>query len=308
MRSLNMEEIMRTQGTQGVTGTESKAGKRKPAAGKILLLLLVFGAACLLWHQSGIYAFAQGTATVLAESGKIRQTPSTDSTVLASVKKDDTLTVTAQTTDSQGYTWYKVFVNGQSLGYVRADLVNVTGDIPTESAQTAADTASSQTSGEGTGADSNTGSTQVTVGAGNSTDTQTAQEVPVTSSPSTAAAGRTTAAVRVRKGAGTNHDVAGNAQAGTEVSILGESADGSGTLWYQVSFQGGNGTVNGFIRNDYLEITEYVQEAPAEEIPAEGELPQEEVPAQEVPSENNDYYLKYMENSEAATAIFLMSF
>lgn len=264
-----------------------------------ILFSLVFS--FVLWQEQSIEAFAQGTAEVTANSGKIREKASTDSTVLASVKKGDSLDVTASTTDSAGYTWYKVFVNGQSQGYIRGDLVSVEGTIPAEAAgsSTTGSSAASGSTASGGGGNVTTvgsGGNVTTVGSGQSTttaagntdsgDTATAMSV----SPSQVVRAKVTEQVRVRKGPGTkDYDVVGSANAATEVTVSGEAVDGEGKTWYQVSFSQSGSTVNGFIREDFLEILETA--APETEEVASAEEPVEE----EAPV-NEDFYLKYVQN------------
>ncbi len=96
--------------------------------------------------------------------------------------------------------------------------------------------------------------------------------------------------VRVRKGAGTTYDIVTSAEANTQVSVSGEARDGEDMLWYQISYNEADKTVNGFIREDYLEVVETAQAPePAEEEPVT-EPQGEPAPA------NEDYNLKYMEN------------
>ena len=78
---------------------------------KLFLLAAVLVLQMVILGQTTITANAQGTAKVTADSGKIRKTPDTSADVLGSVKENDKLTVIAQTTASDGYTWYKVFVD-----------------------------------------------------------------------------------------------------------------------------------------------------------------------------------------------------
>ena len=103
----------------------------------LVAVLLIWTA---FWGQSSLVVSAQGKAKVTASSGKIRESADTDSEVLASVKDGDKLDVIAQTTDSDGYTWYKVYVDDTTTGYIRADLVGeVSGTIKTESASDSSD-------------------------------------------------------------------------------------------------------------------------------------------------------------------------
>ena len=56
--------------------------------------------------------------------------------------------------------------------------------------------------------------------------------------------------VNVRKGAGTNYNVVATLAKGTEVKVVGEGKDSSGTLWYKIKFSGGEG----YIRHDFITL------------------------------------------------------
>ena len=245
---------------------------------------------------------AQGTATVAAASGKIRESADTSSSVMASVKQNDKLDITAQTTSGDGYTWYKVFVDGSKQGYIRADLVNnVEGSIPKESADAAKSSSSDDKSNLSE-------QSQITeVGSDNKKAESTADDnaekeqnessEPVSVSPSTVIAAKVIGAtVRVRETPSTKGKVKGSAKVDTEVTVSGETTDADGKTWYQVSYNSGDSTVNGFIRSDFLEAT---QTAEPTTVEAETEAPVEEVP------ENNDYEVKYEENDEGTMEWFL---
>lgn len=243
--------------------------------GKLCLLAALFLMQAILVQQSSLTVNAQGKATVTASSGKIRESASTSSTVMASVSKNDKLDVLAQTTDADGYTWYKVYVNGTDTGYIRADLVGeVSGSVSSESASSS-DSAS--------------------------TNEQTAQQTEFVQVTDTdVAAGKVTGeSVNVRENPSTNASVAGKATGGTEVTISGEATDSSGKTWYQVSY----GDVTGFIRSDFLEITQTVEAEP-EEVEEEAEEPAEEV-AEPV---NQDYELVYEANTEGVDEWFLYDY
>lgn len=251
--------------------------KRFTLWGKLCLLAALFVVEAVIIQQTSLTVNAQGKTTVTASSGKIRESASTSSDVMASVTKGNELDVLAQTTDADGYTWYKVYVNGSDTGYIRADLVgNVTGSVSTESAS-----------------------------ASNATDDNEDQPVQqqtefVQVTESDAAAGKVTgASVNVRENPSTNASVAGKATGGTEVSITGQATDGSGKIWYQVSY----GDVIGFIRSDFLEITQKV-EAIVEETAPEVEEPLEEEPA----PVNKDYELVYEANAEGVEEWFLYDY
>ena len=248
--------------------------KRFTLWGKLCLLAALFVVEAVMIQQTSLIVNAQGKTTVTASSGKIREAASTSSEVMASVAKDDELDVLAQTTDAEGYTWYKVYVNGSNTGYIRADLVgDITGTVSTESASDSNNTENAQPVQQQT------------------------EYVQVTATDATA--GKVTGeSVNVRENPSMNASVAGKATGGTEVSISGQATDGSGKVWYQVNY----GDVTGFIRSDFLEITQTVEpeaEEPVEEV---------EEPVEEVTPVNKDYELVYEANTEGVEEWFLYDY
>lgn len=254
---------------------------------KLFLLAAVMVLQIVLIEQTSLTANAQGTAKVTADSGKIRKTPDTSADVLGSVKENDKLTVIAQTTASDGYTWYKVFVDDSTKGYIRADLVgDVEGSIETESAADAAANGSTAVS-------SNTTTQTTTDNAQEEEDDEPQQQAVefVKINPSTVSKAKVTASsVNVRSNPSTSSSVAGKAKEGTEVNVFGETLDGAGLIWYQVKYSANDTAVEGFIRSDFLEILE-TQDVPEniEEEPVE-EAPVEEVEEPVVPKEYEAVY------------------
>lgn len=250
---------------------------------KGMIFALAFG--ICIWCSGSVVSLAAGTANVTASSAKIRKSADTGSETVASVKKGDKLDVIASKKDSNGYTWYKVYVDDEETGYIRSDLVTVDGTISEEKSN------DTKTENNSTAQTSSTGSTTTVVGS-NSVTTEKKEEPAETSevtvNETDVATAKATDDVRVRKGAGTKFDVAGQAKKGTEVTVTGAAADTEGKNWYQVSFSEGDKTVSGFIREDFLEVLSYAE--PVEEEPVVEEVPQE--PA----VETQDYYVKYIQN------------
>ena len=250
-----------------------KTERKQMLKGMFVALAFAFG--IFVWNSDSVITLAAAKAKVVATSGKIREKADKNSEMVGSAKKGDTLEVIDSSNDNEGYTWYKVYVSGDTTGYIRGDLVSI------------------QEEG------SNGGGTTTVVGSNNRV---TVEEKEETASPSTdvavsatdVAKVKTTSDVRVRKGPGTNYDVAGSAKKNTEAEVSGIAPDSSGKNWYQVSISDGSKTIKGFIREDLVEIVAHV-EAPAEPVP---EAPVEEVPpAEEIPVvENQDYHLQYMQN------------
>ena len=266
-----------------------KTGKSRIFKGIMLTLVLTFG--IFMWNAQSVVSLAATTAKVVANSGMIRAKADKNSDAVGSVKKGDSLEVISSSNDGAGYTWYKVYVDAQKTGYIRGDLVTVDGSVSAESAD------ASQGGGSVTVVGSNKKTTTTTVGSNNTqtttvTESESSQPQAAESNVSATdvATAKATTDVRVRKGAGTNFDVAGQAKGGTEVTVSGIAADSEGKNWYQVSFQDGSKTVNGFIREDFLEVLSRV-EAPAEE-PVVEEPAVEEIPV----ADNQDYELQYTQN------------
>jgi len=247
--------------------------------GKLFLFAVVLVLEAVLIGQTSITANAQGTTTVTADSAKIRSLASTSSDVKASATKDAKLDVLAQTTDADGYTWYKVYVNGTDTGYIRADLVaTVEGSVPTESAPTA---------------EANTPDT--TDSAPSTNEGQAVDFVQVNASTVTGAK-VTGGSVNVRSNPTTSASVAGKAKEGTEVTVSGEATDSEGKIWYQVSF----GDTSGFIRSDFVEVTA-TAEPEVEEVVEEE--PEEVV--EEETSVKKEYEVVYEANPEGVEEWFL---
>ena len=252
----------------------------------LVAVLLIWTA---FWGQSSLVVSAQGKAKVTASSGKIRESADTDSEVLASVKDGDKLDVIAQTTDSDGYTWYKVYVDDTTTGYIRADLVGeVSGTIKTESASDSSDKEEEEEESTTQKKDEKE---------------EKKQEVQfVQVNASTASAGKVIGAksVNIRENPSTSAAVAGKADEGTEVSISGEATDNAGKIWYQVSF----GNTTGFIRSDYIEVLQSVDAVEVEEESTENVVEEiEEEPVGEI--ENKEYELVYEANAEGVEEWFL---
>lgn len=258
----------------------------------LVAVLLIWTA---FWGQSSLVVSAQGKAKVTASSGKIRESADTDSEVLASVKDGDKLDVIAQTTDSDGYTWYKVYVDDTTTGYIRADLVGeVSGTIKTESASDSSDKEEEEEESTTQKKDEKEEKKE---------EEPVKQEVQfVQVNASTASAGKVIGAksVNVRENPSTSAAVAGKADEGTEVSISGEATDNAGKIWYQVSF----GNTTGFIRSDYIEVLQSVDAVEVEEEPTENVAEEiEEEPVEEI--ENKEYELVYEANAEGVEEWFL---
>lgn len=229
---------------------------------------VVFAVAVFVMMNMEVLAQAEGTVT--ADSAKIRSEASTSSSALSSVKQGDKLTITEETTGSDGMVWYKVYVDADTMGYIRSDLIQKGEGSVSQSTQTS------------------TANTQVT---------------PITQQSATV----TGSNVRVRDNAGTNGNIVTTIQTGTVITLTGEADGNDGHKWYQVSFNSNNNTVTGFVRSDFVKID--TTSVPETEEPTETETPEEEAvvpeaeqpeveePAEEAPV-NPDYEIVYKADSE----------
>lgn len=90
----------------------------------ILALLFAFTVGVMDAH-----AYVNTVGIVKEGAGaRIRLEASTSSTVLASVAGGSKVEICGKETGSDGYTWYKVYINGNTIGYIRSDLVTDTGE------------------------------------------------------------------------------------------------------------------------------------------------------------------------------------
>ena len=98
--------------------TGVKRGMIRALAAMMFCLILSIGTVC--------YA-DEVAATVTVASAKIRASADPNSQQLGSAKQGGTVSIIGQTTGTDGKTWYQVFVDANTKGFIRADLVNVTG-------------------------------------------------------------------------------------------------------------------------------------------------------------------------------------
>ena len=198
---------------------------------KWYLLLLCFSLVLLAESNSvaSCYAYTQTSGKVVTTSGKVRQEANTSSSVLASVKSGDTLTITDEVTGNDGNVWYQVFVNAQQKGYIRSDLVQKSGSSSTTSAN--AITTSTTTTTKVTAIDKKSGTILKD-------------------------------SVRVRKEASTSADVVATVGRGVVLTVEGEATGTDSKKWYSVSFSYNGKSITGFVRNDFITFEALPEEEP----------------------------------------------
>lgn len=189
-----------------------------------IIFIVVLGTGTISW------AFPETAATVTARSANIRSAADPTSTILASVKQGDVVSVFGEATGTDGIKWYHMHVDANTQGYIRSDLVSLgQGSLTANTTTTTTTTAPSTT----TTTTTNLPETQVT---------------PVEAKQATVQTNN----VRIRKGASTDYGIVATANRGMVVSVTGEAKAADGKTWYQVSFTYDNKQITGFIRSDLV--------------------------------------------------------
>ena len=231
-------------------------------------LVLVLGAG-LFAENLAFVSHAESAAKVTASSAKIRKSADSSSEVIGSAAKDKTISIKSQTKGADGYTWYEVYVDANTLGYIRSDLVSITdGSTPPSSSTTTTTTTT-------------TTATATPAPAVNETPVDVTAVEPVSA---TVTGGQS---VRVRSNASTTSQIVTTAENGMALTVTGQATGTDGNTWYQVNFIANNTEVTGFIRSDYVALSGELQ-APSTEQPAE-EQPSEEQPAEDTQTTSKDW-------------------
>ena len=249
--------------------------KRRIAARKHYLLGLIaaVGIVSALWCQSFV-SLADSTGTVTADSANIRKSADAGSEAVGSVTRGMTISIRDEVQDSSGTLWYQVYVDANTTGFVRADLVEKTGGD-----------AGSQSSGGQT--------TSSASGASIDPDTWLDAQYAVI----------TAQTVNVRTAPATNEAVVEQLARGAQVVVGGETNASDGKKWYYVTFTGtGDVERSGYIRSDLLSLGEMVPVP--EEVPVE---PQETEPEPET-SVAWDYELTYEQSADGTFDYYIWDY
>lgn len=253
-----------------------KAGKGRKHRG--FLRMATAALMVTVFLANGTLSFADSTGTVNESSVKIRKEASTSSDVIGSSTQGKTVTIKDEVTDASGTLWYQVYVDGNTLGYVRADLIKKEGGDTSTASQTTTDT---------------TATTSQETAATNSVDGATAAaEAAMDAQYATISV----EVAKIRTAPSTNDAVVESLSQNTQMVVSGQSNGSDGKVWYYVTFTGSNGAEKtGFVRSDLVTLGDMVpqqeEETPVEETPAqEEETPQEPV--------NRDYELVYTTDAD----------
>lgn len=225
---------------------------------------------------------ADSAGTVTVESAKIRKDTDTSSDVVGSIARGARVSIKEEVKDASGTLWYQVYVDANTMGYVRADLIQKEGGSESSTVQAASDGASDN----GSQTDAAQGDGEQASGAGNPAEnTMEAQYARVS-----------VEAAKIRSGPSTNDAMVERLVKDTQVVVSGQSNGSSdGKVWYYITFTGADGAdKTGFVRSDLITLGDMVpvpEEQPEPEAPAEPE-PQETVSQDyEVRFQDGEWYL-----------------
>ena len=249
-------------------------------------MLTVLAAAVILVWCDPIVSRAEAPGTVLPKTVNIRKQPDQGSEPIGSSSAGKEVSIRGKV-EVSGVTWYQVYVDANTLGYVRADMIEAgEGDIPTVSVEAdtsdiGSDTASSQSdSAEAEGADA------ARIGSGTGAQVDAQEEMAYQYAT-------TKVQAKVRPDPSTSNNHIDSLTPGTQVVVSGKSEGSDGKTWYFVNFTGANGSEKtGYIRSDLLDLGDLlpVEENPEPEPDVEAAAPEA--------APRNDYELKIETDSE----------
>lgn len=225
-----------------------------------------------------IVSHAVSAGRIKAAGGaNVRSSASASANILTSLILNDTVSIKSQVQGSDGYTWYEVYVDADTLGYIRSDLVEVTdGSTPPTSSEGSSSTSTPSDAG---------------------TTTPASAQVSMVNPVSATVTGGGSNGVRIRSDASTNSQIITTVKNGLALTVVGQAdgLDADGKVWYQVNFTSDNSEVSGFIRSDFVELSEEL--TPYVEPDADVEPPEESDTPEPEPEVSKDYETVYRDGS-----------
>lgn len=249
---------------------------------KLHLLTIAFVAAFIFVSVAmPVKAYIQKTGTV-SEAVTLRQNADEDSKQVMELASGQEVKVNNEITDNSGMKWYQVFVNGNTMGYVPADKVSVSG------------ASQGSSSNSESNANTNTNNSTNTTQQATQTTTQT-QTVTTTERVGKVTAG---SAIRVREKASTASEQVASMEANDTFLVLEDENAADGHVWYKVEFDDHGKTVYGYVRSDLVTVEEVTKE----------EQVQVEVPVTDVPEENTEppYSIISQKDAEGTTKWYVL--
>lgn len=244
-----------------------------------VLSLLLAAVLVLAADRFSMECFAASAAKVTANTANIRKSADSTSEVVGGVKKDDVLSVQAQTKGADGAVWYQVFVDAEKMGFIRANLVSITdGSTPPALKEGAGVTTVNAAA---------PAAAPAAAGAANQPKAEVTEVKPTGAS--------VLKQVRVRSDASTDSTIITTVDKGLALTVTGWATSTDGAKWWRVNFTVNGQEVTGFIRSDFVEdikpdeVSKEVPQEPAS-VPQEPMQP-EEIPAWEVVQTGDVWYL-----------------
>lgn len=251
-----------------------KNGRRIAGVSCLVRRLAVAGAMLALWCQPFV-SRADFTGTVAVDYATIRENTDTSSTAIGSVARGKTITIKEEVQDASGAAWYRVYVDSNTLGYIRADLINRNDGGAGEAAP--------DDGGQ------NAAQNEAQSGAAQAETAMEAQYAAVSQD-----------AIKVRTGPSTRNSIVDRLVRDAQVIISGQSAGSDGKTWYYVAFTGADGVEKtGFVRSDLVTLGDMVP-VQEEEVPEEPEVVPE--PEETV---SKDYEVSYDQEEDGSYAWYL---
>lgn len=205
-----------------------------------------------------IVSHADSKGKITVNSAIIRSEASTSSERIGSAKKDNTVTITGQVQGADGKTWYEVWVNSSTKGYIRSDLLEIIeGETP----------------------------------AATNSPVTPAPDTPVEVTPVNPVSATVTGgtSVRIRSNASTNSQELAKVSNEHALTVTGQAKGTDGFLWYQVSFISNGTQITGFIRSNFVMLSEElvsVTQDPPTGDPETTQPPEKTPEATQPPEEN----------------------
>ncbi|MDR0963476.1 MAG: SH3 domain-containing protein [Clostridium sp.] len=194
----------------------------------IIRVMMVILMASLLWLMIGFESRAEGSGVII-KTVNIREGAGLDYERIGSASTDSVVTIAGQAKDSSGTTWYQIFKDANTLGFVRSDYIkDVTGTIPDVSGDPSSTTPS------------------------NPGDPSTTEIVDL--NPVAATAKQDDA--RVRENPTGTSDLIGTVGSDQELTVTGKATGTDGYIWYRITYEDSEVTQTGFVRSDFLTLAE----------------------------------------------------
>ena len=212
---------------------------------KLQLLSFILVAGLLFFSVTiPVRAFIQKPGTV-NEAVTLRQNADASSNQLMELTNGQAVTVNNELPGADGATWYQIFVNGTTLGYVPANTITISEDG---------------------------GQTTTTPGTG-----QTMETITVTERIGTVTA---SSAIRVRAQATTSSEQIASMEPNDTFRVLSDVNADDGYVWYEVEFDDHGTMVHGYVRSDLAKVEEVTHE---EQVPVEDPATVPSEPAETAP-------------------------